>query len=187
MAFPASEPDGQRSCVGTTIAARALRCSDETVKRQIKAGVLEGGRRSNGHWYVYKDQIASEDEKQLRQENAALRRQVDELTAAASNGADDVRRQLAGMETELAEVRRNELALQAENRELLRANQIQQAALSEMQEVLDEYLEGGEFALSAAGKFQSAGKKLSRVNASLNEHLALAAIPDTPAELDDDL
>jgi transcriptional regulator of heat shock response len=91
-------------------------------------------------------------------------------------------------------VRRNELALQNENRELLRANQIQQASLSEMQEVLDEYLEGGEFALksselalNSAGKFQSAGKKLSRVNASLNEHLALAAIPDTPAELDDDL
>ena len=107
--------------------------------------------------------------------------------AAPGSAGDDVRRQLAAVETELVEARRNEQALQAENRELRRANQIQQAALSDMQEVLDEYLEGGEFALNAASKFQSAGKKLSRVNASLNEHLALSSIPDTPAELDDNL
>lgn len=183
MTYPAGEPDEQRAWVSTTIAARALGCSDETVKRRIRSGNLEGGRRPNGYWYVYKDQLASDDEKQLRQQVLELRRQ---LTRSESGSAvEELRAHLATAEIELDRLRDTAQSLEAENRELRRANQVQQAALSDMQEVLDEYLEAGESALNAAGKFRSAGKKLSRINASLNEHLALSNIPDTPAELDD--
>jgi len=186
MVLPASEPDEQRVPVSTAIAARTLGCTDETVKRRIRVGDLEGGRRPNGHWYVYKDQLASDEEKQLQQEIAELRVQLSELRQPAQT-TDDIHRQLAAAQTELAEVRRREQDLQSANRELRRTNQVQQAALSDMQEALDEYLEGGELALRSAHKFQSAGKKLSRINASLNEHLALSRIPDTPAELDDEI
>ncbi len=77
--------------------------------------------------------------------------------------------------------------LQSEIRDLRRTRQVQQAALSSMQEVLDEYLEGSELALRSADKFRSAEVKLSKINASLIEQIALSNIPDTPAELDDEL
>jgi hypothetical protein len=181
MTSPTSEPDEQRSWVGTAVAARALSCSDETVKRRIRAGHLEGGRRPNGHWYVYRDQLTSDDEKRLRGENAELHLRITRLEAEAE------RRVLTGAEAALAEARRDVQELQAENRELLRTSQLQQVALAEMQEVLDGYLEGGELALRSADKFQASGKRLSRVNALLNEHLALSVIPDTAAELDEEL
>lgn len=72
MAFPASEPDKQRAWVGASFAARMLRCTDEAVKGRIEAGDLEGGRRDNEDWFVYKDQLASKEAQRQRLEIAGV-------------------------------------------------------------------------------------------------------------------
>lgn len=173
------EPDPSRLSMTTGEAARVLQILPITVRRRVERGELEGGQKPSGKWYVYADQVDRPSPTRGRASSAGREASAKDERLASENA--ELRRQLA----DLAALPARNAQLEAENRELRRTHQVQQAALSDMQEVLEEYLEGGESALIAATKFQSAGRKLSRINASLNEHLALAAIPDTAAELDD--
>ena len=169
MAFPASEPDEQRPSVGTTIAARKLGCSDETVMRRIKAGDLEGGRGSNGYWYVYKDQIASEDEKRLRQENAALRLQLEEvgadLAAERSRWADE----RAVLEARHRSDRSRIQAILAINAATLNAGESYKAAADET--------------IAALSKYKTAADEWSQVSAMWRDLMAQENMPDDPREI----
>ena len=81
------EPEPGRPTLSTGEAARLLRCSIDTIKNKIRRGEFAdgAGQHSNGRWWIYRDHLISDDRDALQQENAALRRRIEELTAASVN------------------------------------------------------------------------------------------------------
>ena len=169
-------PDPSRPTVTTGEAARLLGCGIDTVKNRIKAGEFgaDAGRRGNGRWWIYRDALITDEVRELRQENAALRRRVEELVdqqAATEARRREERNELA---TALAMIGATRQAAEAYKR-----------AAETSRRATDGYKRVSEDALDSADQYKEAADQWMAVASLHLDALAEKNMPNTPEELDE--
>jgi hypothetical protein len=169
-------PDAGRETVGPAEAARLLKCSRETVKNKIRRGYFgdDAGQAPDGHWWIYREQLTTDEVRQLRQENAALRRRVDELIDAQA--ASDARQREARNDLATA------LAMLGAHRQ---ATDAYKRAAERSQRLTQGYKSLSEEERESAGEYKEAADQWMAVAAMHLDAMAERNMPDTPAEFDD--
>lgn len=164
-------PDPSRPIVTTGEAARILGCTIDTVKNRIKRNVFNdgAGRLPDGRWWIYKDLVVSDDTRELEKENAALRRQLKEvsadLAAERSRWADE----RAVLEARHRSDRSRIQTVLAINAATLSAGESYKAAADET--------------VTALSKYKTAADEWSQVSAMWRDLMAQENVPDDPREI----
>lgn len=186
----ARAPTDGRPTVRPTEAGRLLGCSRETVKNRIRRGDFgdNAGQAPDGHWWIYADQVVTDEVHQLRQENAALRQSLGELTtqkAAAERLVQELVARQAAIEAQRRE-ERNELATALAMIGATRqAAEAYKRAAESSRRSTDGYRRVSEDALESADQYKEAADQWMAVASLHLDAMAQRNMPDTPAELDD--
>lgn len=179
-----------RQTVRPTEAARLLGCTRETVKNKIRRGDFgeNAGQTPDGHWWIYADQLVSNDVQALRRENAQLRQRVEELVAQ-KDSADRRIQELVDRQA-VVDARRREdrnelataLAMLGATRQ---ATEAYKRAAEGSRRVVDGYKAVAEDAMQSVDQYKEAADQWMAVADMNLDAVAQRNMPDTPEELDD--
>lgn len=186
----ARAPVAGRPTVRPTEAGRLLGCSRETVKNRIRRGDFgdSAGQAPDGHWWIYADQVVTDEVQQLRQENAALRQRLDELAAqkaAAERRAQDLTDQQAALEAQRREERNDLATALAMIGATRQAAEAYKSAAESSRRATDGYKRVSEDALESADQYKEAADQWMAVASLHLDVMARRNMPDTPEELND--
>lgn len=174
-------PDPARPTVTTGEAAQLLGCSIDTVKNRIKRGDFKeedaGCHPVSGRWWIYKDLLVSEDTRQLQQENAILRRQLEDVTAAWEDDRTRWAERLASLEAARRADRNRIEAILALNSATLDAGEAYKNAAEASAELVQK-------SVGAMAQFQTAADKWMAVAATWRDLVAQENVPDDARDLD---
>jgi phage shock protein A len=179
-----------RQTVRPTEAARLLACTRETVKNKIRRGDFgeSAGQAPDGHWWIYADQLVSNDVQALRRENAQLRQRVEELVAQ-KDAADRRIQELVDRQAVVDARRRDDrnelataLAMLGATRQ---ATEAYKRAAEGSRRVVDGYKTVTEDAMQSVDQYKEAADQWMAVADMNLDAMAQRNMPDTPEELDD--